>query len=293
MILLSVCIPTKDRFELLVKTIQSIIADDAPKCKYEIVVSDNSSGDLVEQYCQSLLMQGYQIKHVRNRTLGFYNSIVALESGTGQLLKLHNDYSCFLPGMFNKMLEVVEGNTHAKPTLFFPNGALNITGARYCSTLDEFVDCTHFQSSWSSAFSIWRDEFEMTPHGKDEVNIMFPHTSLLFSCRDFYVLNDIFFENSEVKGKGGYNLFQTFCVEYLGLIAGMVTEKKVSKATFLKVKWKLFFNFIAPWYYKTVYVNHGFTYVVDDADVVIKGTYGFFAPIVLKFVCFLKCLLRV
>ncbi|MBP4043190.1 hypothetical protein J9885_18570 [Aeromonas sp. SrichE-2G] len=270
-------------------TIQSIISDGVPVSKYEIVVADNSDGYQVEEYCVLLAEKGYNIRHVRNPVLGFYNSIIALKSGSGQLLKLHNDYSCFIPGMFSKMVDVVERNLVDKSTLFFSNNTLGLSSDRYCNDLNEFIGCTNFQNTWSSAFSIWKADLERVPNAKEQLNYMFPHTSLLFNCNTKYlVLTGYYFDNKSVPGKGGYNLFHCFCVNYLGMLRNEVAKKCVTKSTYLKVKWLLYVKFIIPWYYKTVYTSQGYTYIVDDADSIIKETYGRVALLAMRFACRLK-----
>lgn len=288
--IVSICIPTKDRLEHLTKTIDSIINDGVDANDFEIVISDNSDNDVIKNHCDRIAAQGYNIKHVRNPVLGFYNSIVALRNGSGALLKLHNDYSCFLSGQFRYFVELAKQNLVDKPTIFFANGTLKLAENTRCNSKDEFIAATHFQNSWSSAFSIWKADFDKIPQEKEDVNPMFPHTSLLLNSTNtrYLICDKTVFENIAVAGKGGYNLFECFCLIYLGLIKDKVKAGEVSETTFNAVKWKMYQKFVIPWYYKTVYTNQGFTFITDNADEILKKTYGLPAWLLIRVACKIK-----
>uniref|UniRef100_UPI0011E86F79 glycosyltransferase n=1 Tax=Serratia marcescens TaxID=615 RepID=UPI0011E86F79 len=288
--IVSICIPTKDRLEHLKKTIDSIINDNVNANDYEIVISDNSESDVIKNHCNHIAKQGYNIKHVRNPVLGFYNSIIALRNGSGALLKLHNDYSCFLPGQFAYIVELAKHHQNDAPIIFFANGTLKLVENTWCDSKDQFIATTHFQNSWSSAFSIWKADFDNIPHEKEDVNPMFPHTSLLLNSanKNFLICDKEVFENIAVAGKGGYNLFQCFCITYLGLIKDKVKTFEISETTFRTVKWKMYLKFVIPWYFKTVYTNQGYTFIMDNADNILKKTYGLPAWILIRMACKIK-----
>lgn len=290
MTIVSICIPTKDRLEHLKKTIDSIINDGVNINDYEIVISDNSESDVIKNHCDHIAAQGYNIKHIRNPILGFYNSIVALRNGNGALLKLHNDYSCFLPGQFSYIVELARQNMNDAPTIFFANGTLKVKENTRLNSKNHFISATHFQNSWSSAFSIWKADFDNIPHEKDDVNSMFPHTSLLLNSanKNFLICNKVVFENIAVAGKGGYNLFECFCATYLGLIKAKTLTSEISSTTFLSVKWKMYLKFIIPWYFKTVYTDQGYTFITDNADEILKKTYGLPAWFLIRVLCKIK-----
>lgn len=285
--IVSICIPTKNRIQHLKKTISSIISDNVDINDFEIVISDNSTENLIKNHCAEVAAMGYNIKHVRNPVPGFYNSIVSLRSASGTLLKLHNDYSCFLPGQFAYLVKVAKDNIDSKPTIFFSNGTLKIAENKLCNSKDEFVATTHFQNTWSSAFSIWKVDFDQLPHEKEDVDEMFPHTTLLLNAISsrFLICDKVLFENISVTGKGGYNLFHSFCVIYFGMLKDKVNTGEISEATFQTVKWKMYRQFVIPWYYKTVYTSQGYTFITDNADEILRKTYGIPAWYLMRVVC--------
>ncbi|HFH0903812.1 TPA: glycosyltransferase, partial [Escherichia coli] len=180
MIYISVCIPTKNRLDYLTKTVESIINDNVDVHAYEIVIADNSDDDLTEKYARELMDSGYNIKYYKNPQTGFYNSIQALQLGDGAFLKLHNDYTSFNKGGFKKLFDHVVKNYDSRNMLFFTNGALGAVSTKYeCTSFDKFVFNASYLITWSSSFSIWKDDFIELETKPDDLNEMFPHTSLI------------------------------------------------------------------------------------------------------------------
>ncbi|WFQ78871.1 glycosyltransferase [Xenorhabdus sp. SF857] len=213
MIFVSICIPTKDRVEYLKETLMSIINDHENRSEYEIVVSDNSDNNKTMDYVLSLKESGINVVYYRNPVKGFYNSIEALKHGNGELLKLHNDYSKFRPGQFSRLVQQAKNNIKNKPVIFFSNGTLKLNcQVKSFDNKDDFIRTTSFQNTWSSAFSIWKEQLCNLKHSKDDVDVMFPHTSLLFNIDlGLYLIdNGEYIENLAVEKKEGIIFFIIF-----------------------------------------------------------------------------------
>lgn len=259
-ILLSICIPTNGRIDILKNTLDSILYQTNDFSEFEVVLSDNSTTDelpeLLKQYTSYT-----NIVYQKTTVSGFLNSINALRMGTGLLLKLHNNYTEFRKGSLEIMLETIRQHHMAKPLLFFSNRSLkNITIEDYYS-FDKFMCSLSYFSSWSTGFSIWNSDFYK--YSNIEYDKMFPHTSLLFELnkKGLYIINnkELFF-NQNISSKGGYNLFKTFCVEYLGMLDNLLKEENITRRTFLHIKKHMYFNFLIPWYYSTKVKKNNFTY---------------------------------
>lgn len=277
--LLSICIPTKDRPSLIKETIDSIVSSKVNKNNYEIVISDNSDNDETFDIVKSYVENGINIVYYKNPEKGFYNSINVLTLANGDFLKLQNDYTKFRDGSFEEFYYFIESIKDDKPTVFFGNGSLKIKGQKKeVSSLDSFVYYTSFINTWSSAFSIWRQDLLITNHNKASVDVMFPHTSVLFSLKnDSFVLdNSDYFENISVDKKGGYNIFYNFCYLYIGMLRVLLSENKIKIKTFNKVKYDMLIRFIAPWYYKTIETEQGYTFDNSNSDRNIMNEYGLF-----------------
>ncbi|HHZ8354275.1 TPA: glycosyltransferase [Morganella morganii] len=291
MIFVSLCIPTKDRLKYLKETIESVILDVENFNDFEIVISDNSDTNETHDYAKELQKNGVNVIYYKNPKKGFYNSIEALKKGNGALLKLHNDYSKFKKGAFNKIVEYAKENVSDKPVIFYSNGTLKLkTNITYFNNKNKFIKSTNYQNTWSSAFSIWKEQLKNIPHSPDDVDNMFPHTSLLFhvSCDNYVIDNTKYIDNISVEKKGGYNIFYNFCILYLNMLNNLVTSAEISRLTFLYIKYSMFFKFIIPWYYKTIYTNQGFTFDPSNADENIKKKYGSIGMLLIKSLCFVR-----
>mgnify|MGYP001351536500 CR=1 FL=1 len=268
----SICIPTMNRAELLKKTLDSIVFDGVNKDLYEVIISDNSENsetlDLVNGY------SGVNIIYIRNDEKGFYNSINALIKSTGDFLKLHNDYTTFLPNEFNQFIEDVGFEYDKDTTVLFTNGELNKSSV--VDNFNDFINHTSFYSTWSSAFSITSHQLSSVNHQKDDVDEMFPHTSLLFNlvANRYIINNHTYFKNTQVEKKGGYNIFYNFGVLFLDMLEREFLKGRISNRNFKIVKIKLLVKFLAPWYYKTVETKQGYTFDTSNVKQHITTKFG-------------------
>ncbi|WP_077999252.1 glycosyltransferase [Edwardsiella tarda] len=295
MIYLSICIPTKDRSEQVKKTIQSILDDNVNKSFYQIVISDNSDGLETKEYLDTLLPYGINIKYYKNEKRGFYNSIQSLLLGDGELLKLHNDYTSFKKGEFNYLVNQAIKNVDTKPLMFFSNGVLHLRkDEQLCGSFNDFISIASYLITWSSSFSIWRSDLENMKSSQEDVDSMFPHTSLLLNsqCDKYKIIDREMFRNIKVEKKGGYNIFYNFCILFLDMLKNVKKENRISFFTYEKVKFDLYRNFILTWYYRTI-IDSKSNYTFDnrDADINIKKAYGLFGLLGVKIIVRIKSLL--
>ena len=258
MIYLSICIPTKNRVGYLKKTISSILNDGIDKSLFQIVISDNSDDDRTECYAKDLIHHGYNIKYYRN--------------------KLHNDYSAFKKGGFSTLFNTAVNNIENKDMLFFTNGELKAKAVEQkCSSLDSFVYNASYLITWSSSFSIWKEELMKLNTSLDEVDEMFPHTSLILQTdgRHYLIIDEVLFENISVVKKGGYNIFYNFCVLFLNMLVESQKDNRISMRTVRKVKANLYFRFVLVWYYRTIIdKRNNYTFDNTNASYNIKKAYG-------------------
>ncbi|MBN3132397.1 glycosyltransferase [Pectobacterium brasiliense] len=277
MLYVSICIPTKNRSNYVKETVESILNDDVDKSEYEIVISDNSDNSDTENYAKELIMMGYNIVYYKNPEKGFYNSIKVLTLANGLFLKLQNDYSKFRCGGFRRLVDVVKLEIDEQPQIFFSNGSLGKWDKKEASSLNEFIRITTFQNTWSSAFSIWKNDLSKVSHTNKSVDSMFPHTSLLLNLsKERYIIdNNVYIDNIPVEKKGGYNIFYNFCILYLGMLEGKMCEGGITKKTYNIVKYRMLLDFIAPWYYRTILTDQGYTFDNANANENIRKKYGF------------------
>ncbi|MDB4904557.1 MAG: hypothetical protein JWQ63_3838 [Mucilaginibacter sp.] len=274
-IYLSICIPTNGRLNILKNTLDSIYSD----CKvnydeFEVILSDNSTDDLLLEMLSSY-KQYPNIVYIKSTSEGFLNSINALRTAKGLFLKLHNNYTMLNKGALTKMISFIKEEMALKPLIFFSNKELKRNNVKRYNSFDMFAYDLSFWNTWSTGFAIWKEDFDK--YSTMQVNKMFPHTSLLLfqHGKSSFVINDVsLFNNQDIPKKGGYNLFETFAVEYLKMVENCLENKQIISKTFQHIKYDLFKNFLVMWYYYTKIAKNEYTYDLSG----IKSSIGVFYP---------------
>ncbi|MFQ1989887.1 glycosyltransferase family 2 protein [Aeromonas veronii] len=267
MMLLSICIPTKNRPVLLEKTLQSFFDEPVDKALYEVVISDNSDDDANLNVVNKFKSMGLQCVYYRNPEQGFYNSIKALVLGNGDFLKLNNDYTKFKSGSLQKMIDLVSANIERKPQMFFTDGNVKSKKINYFSDFDTFLGETSYWNTWSTGFSIWRSDLDLLDTSRAALDENFPHVSLLFANKnksDYCVDDRIHFINQPVSSKGGYNIFKLFCVDYVDMLRELIDGGSLTEKTYKKILRNLRDKFIPQWLQASVYTKNGLTFNNDD-----------------------------
>jgi len=121
-ILLSICIPTYNRCEILEKTILSIINSSGFCDEVEIVISDNCSIDNTKYVVNKYQSKYRNIVYHRNEVnILDKNFIKVLSLGSGEYLKLLNDTAIINEGVVETFLSNIKKHRNEKPALFFYN----------------------------------------------------------------------------------------------------------------------------------------------------------------------------
>lgn len=265
--LLSICIPTNGRVSVLTQTLNSILAENIDPTLLEVVISDNSGGEDIAELANQFSKKSLNIIYYRSDEKSYYNLIIALVKARGCFLKLHNDYSEFIPGSLTSLIQYVKENRDSKPQTLFSNGNLRSGDCKLLLKFDHFISHSSYWNTWSSAFSIWRSDLELLDTSKASLNENFPHVSLLFANKSkaSYCVDDrIYFINQPVVGKGGYNIFKLFCVDYVYMLRELIDVGSITEKTYKRILNNLRDKFIPQWLQASVYTKNGLTFDNDD-----------------------------
>jgi hypothetical protein len=274
--LLSICIPTNGRVEVLTRTLNSILSEKIDPELFEVVISDNSGANAVAELADQFYKKGLNVVYHKSDEKSYYNLINALVYAHGSFLKLHNDYSEFIPGSLTSLIQYVINNQEAKPQTLFSNGNLRSCELKNFLSFDCFMSHSSYWNTWSSAFSIWRSDLDLLDTSKAVLDENFPHVSLLFANtnrKSYCIDNRIYFLNQPVVGKGGYNIFKLFCVDYIGMLGVLVKKNAITEKTYRVILNDLRDKFIPQWLQKAVYTNNGLTFDNRDYNENIKIHY--------------------
>lgn len=248
---LSICVPTCKREYLVDQLLKSIYEQGCNQELFEVVITDNSETDETKGLIESHYRNVENLHYKKVTCKGFMNSIEALKFGDGQLLKLQNDYSLFKSGSLQKMLDLAIEQQKNKPVIFFQLDK-SVQRKKFFTTMDSFMKHIRVLSTWSSAFSIWKEDFDKIIESSIEPNYMYPHTTLLFAetYKNQYIVDEYeYCINEAPKKKGGYNLVDNFIRIYLGMVrAQLLNPGHISPKTYNAIETDSI-RFVAQWRY--------------------------------------------
>jgi len=261
--ILSICIPTYNRFEALEATLGVLVKDPTflSRDDIEVVISDNASPDRTEAICRSLVERfpNKIVYHRQTENVGYSRNVETLtRMAHGEYLKFLNDNMIFRPGAFGLLVDFVDKYHATKPVLFFadPFAARQKSGVIECETYDEFLRNTSHCSTWLGAYGFWRRDVDeaLTVHLKFADSLI-PQTAVIWyffdKVKKAAVLQDLLFKawNGEAVKKSGYNIAQVFAQNYLSILRQYIGPQKISMAAYEYEKKKVFKNWIFPRYF--------------------------------------------
>lgn len=275
--LLSICIPTYKRADILRETLHSIYNQNVDHSLFEVCISDDSPDNETEKMMAAEFSSIDNLTYKKVPDCGFYNLINALKLGNGEFLKLQNDYAAFNSGSLDKLISIAKKHQENKPVIFFGLGSVkDVNSSEEYDSFDSYIKTIDINCTFCSSMSIWREDFQKLDVEHLECNVAFPHTTLLFkqaSKDKFLIDNNQYFTNTELKTKGGYNLPDYFVKEYTEMIkTDLLNPGYISQKTYNSLEENAL-RFTAEWYWILKY-DKRFTMKFDNYKETIKGACG-------------------
>lgn len=239
--LLSICIPTYNRWKYLMNTLNSIIyQEEFQTGQVEIIISDNASTDNTEKIAKEYASHFKNIWYYRNaENICDHNFPLALKRGNGIYRKLHNDTLLCIPGSLRYMCTMVERYRETEKILFLLNG----NGRNFkddtieCTSFEQFVNTAGIWTGWIGAFGLWESTIERITENDSECEMK------LWQCKKVYemieekgegiVINRRLFINQEVPQKDmSYGVYQVLHLNYLSILQDYVDRKMISRESY-------------------------------------------------------------
>jgi acetyltransferase-like isoleucine patch superfamily enzyme len=253
--LLSICIPTKNRALVLQQSLQSIVSQDIFKERedIEIVVCDNASDDNTADITQEFANKFMgRIRYHRNSTdIEDANVEQALLHGQGQFLKLANDSLSWIPGSIEKMIRLVEMTMPLKPILFFLNQSKPTEEViTEVSDIDSFLKIVSFYITWIGSFGIWKTQLDQISDFSRHAKLKLPQVDVILRqmsiTKTAYVCNLPMFQVISTGPKGGYNIAEVFGTNYLAILRQF--QDQIPDASMSALKKEVLEQHILPFY---------------------------------------------
>jgi acetyltransferase-like isoleucine patch superfamily enzyme/glycosyltransferase involved in cell wall biosynthesis len=254
--IVSLCIPTRNRCDVLLRAIDSLVCQHAFSTDrtIEIVISDNASTDGTPELCHKLVSTWPdQIKYHRNsENIGDKNFYRVLSLGRGQYLKLLNDSFIYVDGFLDNLQSIVSQTSESKPCLFWHNSSQSQDlQIQIIKSPDELLQIMSFNITWNGAFGAWKE---------DLIRLNQSYASQSLSA-PFWILEQIRERESTVVytapwaiaisgiRKGGYNLAEVFASRFIGFLKRYVDLGLVKSSTLDKCKRDVLLDLVLPYYF--------------------------------------------
>lgn len=251
--LLSICIPTYNRAEILEKTLSSITSQKLFQSEnsVEIVVSDNNSNDGTEAVAKKYTAKyANKIKYFRNkenvRDLNFY---YALKRGNGCFIKLSNDTAVFEEGSLEYLVGRVKENLGRNKFIFFSNRKESSS----CEVnLDGFIQDMSFYFTWIGCLGLWRHDLSLFTKGqfiewsKDSLMQCHVVLRLIEKYGTVIIYNRNYCNICTPSLSGSYDLSKVFIYNYLSILNRWLSLNLLSKKTFDYAKWDVLKYHVLP-----------------------------------------------
>lgn len=270
--ILSICIPTDGSVRWVLPVLDSIYAQGYDNSKFEVVITDNGIDSKMPEYIGNYNYPNLMYKQTKDK--GFLNLVTALKEGKGLFCKMLNHRSVLHPGSIEKWIEMVENYKETKPIIYCSDG--NVKGGEVieCKDINEFLVNLSVYASWSAGIGFWKDDIPNIDN--IELDEMYPNTSMILKIREgaqYVIWNHKYQTMEDDSGKGGYNYFEVFSIRFLDILNSLRIEGRITKDTFVIVKWKLY-NFLKEVYLREVFLPTTHTYSYDNVKSSLSVYYG-------------------
>jgi glycosyltransferase involved in cell wall biosynthesis len=253
--LLSICIPTYNRADVLDKSIASIVKQpEFISEDVELIVSDNASDDNTEDVVKKYQEQYKNIFYSKNHeNIRDRNFPVVIEEAHGVFRKLCNDTLIFREGSVKKMIDLVQTNIREKPTIFFLNKAIKKKRQKafIANNFDSFIKIVSFYSTWLGGFGVWKDDYNNIVDKFSGCELSLWQTKVLFEMcsgkEKYFIDNSSLFDVKILENKDlSYGLYKVFYENYLGLCNECLNSHLLSNKTLYFLRKDLLFGFFLP-----------------------------------------------
>lgn len=253
--LLSICIPTYNRAEILQETLKKIVSNYDFDDEVEIVISDNASTDSTREICAYFTAKYKNIKYFRNedniRDENFYK---VLSLGQGEYLRLNNDWGVLCPGALEYMKDIIRANLKRRKPIFFTADVLYTKWRHqkeeiHCKDLDEYIQVVSKYVTAIFIFGLWREELikikEPLKYSKLLLNQV-DWTCQLLSDSESYIYNRAIYQANNMLRKtarGGYNWFEVHLDNYYNIMRPYIDKGLISHKTYIEDKKNVIMHF--------------------------------------------------
>lgn len=291
--LLSLCIPTYNRAEILRRTLTNIVNDVDFDDSIEIIISDNASTDNTQEVCQNFCNIYKNIHYYRNNeNINDSNFFLVLSKGKGKYVKLSNDTITYKSGALKMIKDKIQQASLNENIFFFQNNEFFSQKSIKFQSINQFMNTSNYYITWITNFGCWN-------HILSQIKTPQKYSQLKLTQVDWFLqlvkqqnTGTIHFGNyyevERVPKKGGYNIFDVFINNFLHILKA----NQIKGITFEIQKYRLLRYFIFPWKKKLHKDPDLYSFETTHANSIIMKNYWYYLyTYIFYIIFFVKCLI--
>ena len=275
--ILSICIPTYNRAEILKETLSSYVACEEFLNDVELVISDNASTDQTQNVCQDFASKYHNIHYFRNseniRDANFYT---VLNYAQGKYLKLLNDCVSLDNDALKYIKDALRENEGTGCGVSFTSGYIYTPYKDIirCHSLDEYFQVISLGFTNNNMFGCWKSDWERV-EDKDKYTAL-QLQQVDWSCQIavknnevlLYNRNIITYHSKPTMKRVKYNWFKVHVDNYYTILKTYYENGEISETTLRRDK-KIVLGFYKSYLYQ-IYLFH------NDRGFDTTGTWAYF-----------------
>lgn len=234
--LLSICIPTYNRGDILKKALSSYLVCVGFDEDVEIIISDNCSTDNTQCICEEFVSKYPNIKYFRNeKNIIDSNFPLALDRGSGKYLKLMNDSHIVNKDFLIYLKTCLKNEINSKCPVFFTFGVLfnHVKIDRvYCHNFDDYLRYISFFVTANQLFGVWKEDWKIVKdrlkYTKLRLNQVDWTFQILSLNKEVVLYTGSGFQLENVGARSGYNWFEVHVANYYTIMQPYIINEQIS-----------------------------------------------------------------
>jgi glycosyltransferase involved in cell wall biosynthesis len=250
-VLLSICIPTYNRFKALDGNLNALNKQISGKnLPLELIVSDNCSTDNTSAVVRKYIANGLSINYIRNsENIGMdRNFAQCYRQAKGKYVLVLGDDDFLINGMLEKLiLKLSDGDyglIHLHPRL---NSNLS---DEIFSDPNLFLEKISFWITYITSNIVnskYIKHYDFEKYSGTFLTILPLYiTAAIEHNRNLMVYDRVFSDGIDINTNGGYNFFEVFLVNYLNLWKEFKIKGKIHSHLYYFIKKDIFNKFLVP-----------------------------------------------
>ena len=248
-ILLSICIPTYNRSEILNGNLSRIHNQIKGKnLPIEIIVSDNCSADNTADIVQAHISEGMPINYIRNNeNLGMDGNFAqCYRRASGKYILVLGDDDYLRKGKLEKLLDYLSKGEYGLVHLKVASNSTE--DIQVFDSSEDFLKnisfwITYITSNIVNSKYVIGHDFEKY-FGTYLTIVPLYLTSATSKDKNLLIYDRIFEDGKDSKTNGGYNFFEVFVTNYLSIWKQYARKNKITNILYSYIKYDIFKKYV-------------------------------------------------